>query len=481
MKYSYWDNKLTVNDIDVEATVRKVQELLAQEQNMSPALRSTLDDLLLVVQLLVNRLGINSRNSSKPPSSDQNRPRDKSSQASSRKPGGQPGSIGTTLRQVDNPDEVKVLTIDRSTLPSGQYREIGFDRRQVFDIDISFLITEYRAEILVAENGQRFVAPFPDHVTKAVQYGNGVKAHAVYLSQYQLIPYQRVQEYFQDQMNLPISAGSIYNFNQQAHTLLAQFECKLIGKLLASPLLHADETGINIDGKTHWLHCLSNERWTLFYAHTRRGTDAMNEKGVLPLFNGILCHDHWKPYYRYTACLQALCNAHHLRELERAYEQDNQQWARQMQILLCNILEDVKAQGGSLPLEQAAHYTERYRALLKQAESECPPPDKTKNPGQRGRVKRSKARNLLERLQLYEQDVLRFMTDPIVPFTNNQGENDIRMTKVHQKISGCFRTKDGADIFCRVRSYLSTCKKNNVSASEALTLLFAGKLPDFIL
>lgn len=181
------------------------------------------------------------------------------------------------------------------------------------------------------------------------------------------------------------------------------------------------------------------------------------------------------------ACMHALCNAHHLRELERAYEQDNQQWAGQMQTLLQDILTDVKAQGNVLPTKLAEHYTERYRNLLKQAESECPAPDEARKPGQRGRIKRSKARNLLERLQLYEQDVLRFMTNPIVPFTNNQGENDIRMTKVHQKISGCFRAKDGADIFCRVRSYLSTCRKNDISASKALSLLFDGKLPDFIL
>ena len=217
------------------------------------------------------------------------------------------------------------------------------------------------------------------------------------------------------------------------------------------------------------------------YAHGKRGTEAMNEKGVLPLFNGILCHDHWKPYYQYTACLHSLCNAHHMRELERAYEQDNQQWAKDMQDLLQNILTDVKAQGGSVSAEKAEYYTEAYRSLLDKAQSECPPPDELRKPGQRGRIKRSKSRNLLERLQLYEQDVLRFMSNPIVPFTNNQGENDIRMTKVHQKISGCFRSKDGADIFCRVRSYLSTCQKNDVSATQALDLLFNGKLPDFIL
>lgn len=450
---------MTVDNIDVDATIKKVQELLAQEPNLSFALRSTLDVLLLVVQLLANRLGLNSRNSSKPPSTDFVKG-DKKTKNGNNKPGGQTGRVGTTLSKVDDPDEIKLLEVNRASLPPA----------------------EYRAQILEDEKGNRFTAPFPSQVTKAVQYGNGVKVQAVYLSQFQLLPYQRVQDYFKEQIGLPISTGSVFNFNQQAFDLLAEFELKLIAKLIASPLLHTDETGINIGGKRQWLHCASNDRLTLFYAHAKRGIEAMDAKGVLPLFEGILCHDHWKPYYHYTGCLHSLCNAHHLRELERAYEQDGQQWAKAMQDLLLDILTDVKAQDThALPTEKAQHYTECYRNLLKQAEIECPPPPAPRQPGQRGRAKRSKARNLLERLQLFELDVLRFMVNPIVPFTNNQGENDIRMTKVHQKISGCFRSQEGADIFCRVRSYLSTCRKNDVSATQALTLLFDGVLPDFIL
>jgi len=152
-----------------------------------------------------------------------------------------------------------------------------------------------------------------------------------------------------------------------------------------------------------------------------------------------------------------------------------------MRELLLDIEQAVKAHGGALPACQALSYTHQYRALIEQAELEGPPPDPEKKPGQRGRVKRSKSRNLLERLLNYEQETLRFMTDVRIPFTNNPGENDIRMTKVHQKISGCFRSQEGADIFCRVRSYLSTCRKNNISASDALNLLFDGQLPEFIL
>jgi len=161
--------------------------------------------------------------------------------------------VGTTLRQVDDPEDIKTLELDRSGLPPGHYRGVGFDRRQVFDIDIRRIVTEYRAQILEDENGQRFAAPFPEHVTQAVQYGNGVKAQAVYLPQFQRIPYQRVQGYFQDQVGLPISTGPVFNFNQQAFKVLEPFEQKLMSRLPASPLLQADEAGINGDGKRQWL------------------------------------------------------------------------------------------------------------------------------------------------------------------------------------------------------------------------------------
>ena len=472
---------LTVDNINVEATIQKVQQMLAEETNLSPAFRATLDVMIMLVQIMASRLSMTSRNSSKPPSSDRFKKSAKDETVSARKTGGQKGRVGTTLQRIDDPDEIQILNIERSTLPPGDYQEVGFERRQVFDIDIQCIVTEFRAQILEDQAGNRFTAHFPDHVTKAVQYGNGVKAHAVYLSQYQLIPYNRVQEYFQDQLALPISEGSIYTYNQQAYALLEQFEQKIISRLLDSPVVHADETGINISGKNHWLHCASTPVWTLFYAHEKRGLEAMESKGLLNRFTGILVHDHWKPYFK-LSCQHALCNAHHLRELLYAYEEEGQQWAKRMTDLLKAILNDVYAQGGVLPQEQADEYRRQYRSLLQNAELECPPPVKDSASAlKKGRIKRSKSRNLLERLIVFEQETLRFMVDADVPFTNNQGENDIRMTKLHQKISGCFRSGEGANIFCRVRSYLSTCRKHNISAAEALNLLFNGKLPDFIL
>lgn len=465
---------MTIENINVDALLASVKKALKEDKKISSGLRASIEMLMVVIGLLANRLGLNSKNSSKPPSSDPNRKKEK--KVSGKKRGGQKGHPGKTLKKTDNPDEIKELKIDREKLPKGKYKEVGYESRQVFDLDISVVITEYRAEILENKNGDKFTAEFPESVTSAVQYGNGVKAHAVYLSQYQLIPYGRVAEYFRDQIGLPLAEGSIQNFNKKAYEKLESFESRLKEKLINGKILHADETGINIDGTRHWLHGNSNEHWTYLFPHKKRGTEAMDAMGVLPEYHGILVHDHWKPYYKYENIIHALCNAHHLRELERVWEQDKQVWGKNMKMLLLEIKEAVEISNGSLPPDKALEWKEKYKAILREAEKECPPPKKPKikkgEKKKRGKLKRTKARNLLERFLDFEDDVLRFMTEKIVPFTNNLGERDIRMTKVQQKISGCFRSFDGAQNFCRIRSYISSAKKNNFSASFALTSLF---------
>jgi transposase len=470
---------MKIENIDIEATIEKAQFLIREDKQLSAATKSMFEIMILIITLLANRLNLNSTNSSKPPSSDPNRKK-KTKSKTGNKPGGQKGHVGTTLKKVDDPDKVELIKVDRSKLPPGRYRQVGFDSRQVFDIDISRVVTEYRAQILQDDKGNRFAATFPKGVTKAVQYGTGLKAHSVYMSQFQLVPYNRIQDYFADQLHIPISEGSIFNFNKEAFRSLVDFENRVKNELTASDLAHADETGINIGGKRHWLHCVSNDSWTLYYPHEKRGMDAINDMGVLPRFKGVLCHDHWKPYYKID-CTHALCNAHHLRELTRAWEQDDQQWAQKLKNLLETINRKVTDAGGALDAQESQKYRLKYRVILKQGEIECPEPIRPKKKGKRGRIKKSKSRNLLERLRDYEQDALRFMDNGRVPFSNNLGESDIRMTKVQQKISGCFRSMDGAHIFCRVRSYLSTCRKQGVKSSHALGLLFNGKLPDFLM
>ncbi len=470
---------MKIDNIDIDKTLNEVERLLEEDKNISPALIAMINVLLILVKLMANRMGLNSSNSSKPPSTDTKKiaPTRKKS---GKKSGGQPGRQGTTLQQIEDPDEVEQISIDRRTLPKGKYNTAEVERRQVFDIQICRLVTEFQAEVLINETtGQRYVAQFPDDVNKAVQYGKQLKAHVVYMSQYQLLPYNRVQEFFTDQMGIPISEGSVYNFNVEAYNKLAGFERITKENLTDAPLLHVDETGINIGGDRHWLHCATNASWTHFFAHKNRGNEATDPEGILPAFKGVLCHDHWKPYYCYSDCLHALCNAHHLRELTRSFDQDGQKWAKSMQDLLEACNRSVHDAGGKLSSQASTKYWEKYRAIIKAAELECPPPDEANRNGKRGRLKRSKSRNLLERFIKYEEDVLRFMDNEIVPFTNNQGERDIRMTKVHQKISGCFRSMKGAEIFCRVRGYLSSCRKQGVSSSQALELLFNDELPDF--
>jgi transposase len=468
---------MTVDNINVDAAIKRVNDLVAAEKDLSPALKASLEVLLLLVTILANRLGLNSKNSSKPPSSDPNRKKDLK-EPGERKPGGQHGHIGTTLQPVSDPDLIKEIKVDRSALPQGNYRTVGYESRQVVDLDISTVVTEWRAEILEDQKGKRYVAPFPKDVTRPVQYGIGVKVNAVYMSQYQLIPYNRIEDHFLDQMGIPLSAGTVNNFNKDAFERLEFFEIWVKKQLALSPLIHGDETGINVDGIKRWLHNVSNDSFTCFYPHAHRGGEAIDEMGILPGYQGIICHDHWKPYFKYGG-LHALCNAHHLRELERTVEQDHQKWAELMIALLKEINKATNDAGGRLETAEAEHYRKRYRELLRDAELECPPPDEPEKK-KKGKTKRSTARNLLERLRDFENETLRFMVDANVPFSNNQAENDLRMTKVQQKISGCFRSMDGAKIFCRIRSYLSTCRKQGVTASEALRLLFQGKWPAFM-
>lgn len=478
-----WMFAMKIESIDINKTLEEARVLLANEKNISPAFRSIMEVLFLVIKLLMNRFNLNSKNSSKPPSDDQNRKKKSKQNDAGKRPGGQNGHIGKNLQPVKNPDEVTVIPIDKRTLPKGKYRDAGYDARQVIDIRISRFVIEYRAQILEDQNGNQFVAPFPAYVTRPVQYGQDLKSHSVYLSQFQLLPYNRIDDYLSKEINVPISSGSIFNFNKEAYNLLEKFDGIAKLKLTAAAVMHVDETGINVNGKNAWIHLAANELWTYFFPHKKRGSIAMDEIGILPFFKGTLIHDHWKAYFIYQ-CIHALCNAHHLRELQRAYEQDNQKWALAMKLLLIEINNSTKDAGGSLPENVATEYCEKYRAIIAAGEIECPLPEAKKiidGKKKRGRIKKSKARNLLERLASFEKDTLRFMDDVDVPFTNNLAENNIRMTKVQQKISGCFRSMEGAYIFCRIRSYISTCRKHGMAVTTALKMLFKGEMPDFML
>ena len=431
---------------NITALLEEAESLLKAESGISPAFATSMKLILVVMKLLIDRLGLNSSNSSIPPSQDPNRKKKEKDKekGKGKKAGGQKGHKGYAIEKIDNPEIIKEIPIDRSKFPEKDYTDAGFESRQIIEIEISRVVTEYRAQVVKDKKGRCFTADFPEGVNRPVQYGHSVKAHAVYASQYQLIPYKRVEEHFRDWLGLPISAGSIYNFNLDVYNRLELFEKILKEQLLLEKFLNVDEMGI------------------------------------LPNFDGLLCHDHWKPYYNYD-CTHCLCNAHHLRELQRAWEVDKYNWAKAIMNLLLKASQAVVEAGGQLAPKDSKKYRHRYDKILAAGEVECPPPDASqRKKGQRGRLKRSKSRNLLERLRNFKDDVLRFMDNAVVEFTNNQGERDIRMVKVQQKISGSFRSMKGARIHGRIKSYLSTCSKNGVGTRQALELLFNDKLPDFI-
>ena len=473
---------MSINKINITESLNSARELLQKNPETDPAIKAMFELLITIITLLTGRLSMNSRNSSKPPSSNPNLKKNNRKNTSGRKLGGQPGHSGSTLQPVDNPDNIVTLKLDRRKLPRGRYREAGFEKRQVVDIEISRVVTEYRAQMLEDSKGNRYVADFPEGVIQPIQYGQSIKSHAVYLSQFQLIPYERVADYFVHEAGIPVSAGSLFNFNREAFNRLEGFDQMARDRLSGVSVLHADETGINVSGKRFWLHNASNDRWTYFYPHEKRGSEAMDEIGILPKFTGILVHDHWKPYYTYAACQHALCNAHHLRELQWVTDNPGYKWAKAMQDLLLKINETVKADpSGKLDAKTGLAFREHYRKILEESLAgmpAAPPEPEVTGKKKRGRKKKTKEMNLLERLRDYEDDVLRFMEVREVPFTNNQGENDIRMTKVQQKISGSFRSMEGAKIFCRIRSYLLTAQKHGVKPADALKTLFEGRLPE---
>ncbi|MBA7533383.1 IS66 family transposase ISMma15 [subsurface metagenome] len=432
------------------------------------------------LQEIERQLKMNSRNSSKPPSSDGMKKFPKVRKPTGRKPGGQKGHEGKTLRMVDNPDKVKFYKVEccgncLNSLKDKQATE--YDRRQVFDIPpIKAEVTEHRAEIKECDRcGAVTVAEFPEDVTHKVQYGPWLKANAVYIKNYALLSYDRAAELFEDLFGVPLSAGTLVNIDRETGKRLEEVNERIKEQMISSAIVHFDETGMRISGKLNWLHVAGTETLTYYIPHPKRGSIAFDEIGILPYFEGRAVHDGWSSYFNYR-CEHGLCNAHHLRELTCAHEQYEQQWAKQMIEFLLEVKQKRENSNGKRFASRTINKFEQgYRRILEMGMEANPPPAVTTGKKKRGRKKKSKVRNLLERLQQYEKATLAFMHDFSVPFDNNPAERDIRMMKVQQKISGTFRSFEGALSFCRIRSYISTAKKQGLNIISCLQDIFSGK------
>ena len=442
-----------------------------------------LTDLQTQIRDLKARLDTDSHNSSKPPSSDGlNKPCPITlRKPSGRKPGGQKGHPGRNLRFSDAPDAVVTHTptcCERCGRTLAGAVAVGVEARQVVDLPpLALFTTEHRAHTCVCPDcGHTTQATFPEGVWARVQYGPRLLGLGVYLSAYHLLPYARLRQLFCDLWGAPLSAGTLCAAVQTAHTRLTPVVATIKQAITRADVAHFDESGARIAGSLHWWHVASTARLTYYRFHRCRGQTGMDAAGILPHFRGRAVHDGWASYALYP-CSHALCNAHHLRELTALFEQEGWLWARQMYDLLQEIYRAVQRarQQGRLrvhPLLEA-RFEARYRKVLTLGRAAHPPPQP---PLGGPRPKKSKAANLLERLERQMPAVLAFLYDFSVPFDNNQADRDIRMLKVKQKVSGCFRSAQGAQAFCTLRSYLSTLSKQGQPLWSALERVFRGTL-----
>lgn len=439
--------------------------------------------LLARLEILESLVRKDSHNSSKPPSSDglAKKPRKTSSlrESSGKKAGAQIGHKGTTLKQATQPTQTVYYPLPaqctrcHNPLPQDEARVA--ERRQVFDVPMTVCdIIEHRTLALVCQCGQPHVSAFPAGVTESVQYGPNLRALGVHLTQGQLLPYARAAQLIEDLYGIAVSPGTLVSWSGQARVALDSTAALIADHLRAATLVHADESGLRVAAKLHWLHIAASETHTWYGVHARRGIEAIEAHGILRKRLGVLVHDCWAPYWQLD-CIHGLCNAHLLRELVYLTEISTQAWPQQMKDFLLDAnsqCEAARQKATTLPAEDVAAFDARYDAILREGERENPEVARTS--GKRGRSKQSIAFNLLRRLRQHADAVLLFIHDPAVPFTNNLGERAVRMPKVKQKISGCFRTLDGAENFCVIRSCLDTLRKQGYGMLEVLQRAFSG-------
>lgn len=461
----------------VIALVERLFEIIEPQQEQIAKLTAR-------VKELEDQLAKDSHNSSKPPSSDGfTRKSRRKGQQSGKKPGGQPGHRGHTLKMVENPDWIIVHSPLQCQFCGGSLEEsevIEIERRQVFDLpEVKLEVVEHRAETKGCRRCQQLTkGEFPANVSNNVQYGERIKARAIYLMDYQLLPFERTSEAMEDLFGASISEGTLEAAVDRCAEELEEVEETIKQGIEKAEVGHFDETGMYVNGKRQWLHVASTKTLTHYGHHEKRGKEAMDEIGILPNFTGRSVHDGLSSYHSYE-CEHALCNAHHLRELTFIEEQFQQGWAGKMKALLVEIkqcVEQAKQMGAqSLDAATVQKFEQKYQELLNEGfEANPPAVESVALSGKRGRKKQSKAKNLLDRLKKYRQEVLAFMYDFRVPFDNNLAERDLRMMKVKQKISGCFRTIEGAAAFCRIRGYISTLKKQGKNILAAIESIFAG-------
>jgi transposase len=473
--------------VDLEATVAVQAAIIAELRAVNAAQAQAIAALEARVAELERRLGTDSSNSSKPPSSDglrkPTRPQRRGGERGEgrRQPGKQPGAPGAHLAQVAQPDQVLRHVPDRCGGCGAELAGavvVGVEARQVFDLPpLRLAVAEHQAERRRCACGTTTQAVFPAEARAAACYGPGVRALCCYLLVHQHLPVDRAAQLLADLLGAPLSTGTLAAVLAEGAAGLSGFLQVAREQVAAAPVAHFDETGARVAGRLHWVHSASTSLLSLFWVHAKRGKVAMDAAGVLPSFAGVAVHDGWSPYWRYDIT-HALCGAHLLRELEAITDEPGQGWAAGMAELLVDTktATDRARDAGADRIDDGLRQrlTARYQRLLADGRAANPPPRPRPGRRRRGPVRRCPAANLLARLDRHQVEVLRFLDDLRVPFDNNQAERDLRMVKLQQKISGCWRTLAGAQAFLTVRSYVSTARKHGMNPLAVLRQLFQG-------
>jgi transposase len=431
------------------------------------------EDLKAKVAELEARLNSNSRNSSMPPSSDGYKKQPAFPRKKKGKQGGQQGHKGRTLQQVEHPDKTvkhKPGPCDCGHVFSDEELSVA-ETRQVFDLPQPKL--EVTAHQLLKGKcpgcGKWHKGIAPEGVNAPVQYGHGVKTLAVLLNVDYRIPFKKIHILFSDLFGYAINESTVYSASMLSYKKLEPTEEVIKSGVVESDAAHADETGLRVAGTLHWLHTASSLFYTYLFVHEKRGKLALDsEKSILNRIHGWLVHDCWSSYFKYLTMRHAICGAHILRELEGLIENEQSKWARIFKTFLMHVYE--------MPFEERVKRRDqieaRFSLICALGEKTEPPPRKT--PGKKGRSKRTKGRNLVERLIREKDPVLAFAFNEEVPFTNNMAERDLRPAKVKQKVSNGFRTVSGAEIYARIAGFVSTARKNDKNVFNELCTTFEG-------
>jgi len=352
------------------------------------------------------------------------------------------------------------------------------ERRTKIDLVFEKVIEHTDAQIKQCPTCDSTVkGSFPSDMHGPLQYGNGLKAFVVNLLVCQMVSLNRIQKLLKSLIGSVISEASLLKYVLRLHQALENWERQAIKQLLIAPAINVDETSLQVDKKKHWIHVYSSGDITLKILHRKRGKEAIEHIGIIPRYGGTIIHDCWSSYFSYDHCGHGLCGSHLLRELTFIVDANGYSWARNMKRLLQETCIKVsQSEEKRVPDEARVNLQKRYRNILTRGEKELPPiPPKPS--GKRGKLAKSDAHNLLARLQKHEVAVLLFAKDPYVSFTNNRAERDLRMAKVKQKVSGCFRVQLYAQAYCRISSYIQqTMTNKGVNPLIAIQMALAGEI-----